>query len=155
MPEIALNNTRIDLVEETKLGVLLTSDLTWAANTQYIVERCNSKIWTIRRLKKLGASQEDLLEVYCKQIRSVAEFAAPVWNSKLTGEDINNLERIQKTVLHVILDEQYKSYTSALKLTGLSRLSDRRKKICVKFAKKAQKNTKFSNWFRLNPKTNT
>ena len=47
MPEIALDNIRIDLVEETKLlGVVLTSDLSWAANTQYIVERCNSKIWT-------------------------------------------------------------------------------------------------------------
>ena len=94
----------------------MTSDLTWAANTQYIGEGCNSKIWSIRRLKKLRASREDLLEVYCKQIRSVAEFAAPVWNSKLTGDNIINLERLQKTVLHVILGDQYKSFSSALKL---------------------------------------
>ena len=35
MPDISLENIRIDLVEETKLlGVVLTSDLSWAANTQ-------------------------------------------------------------------------------------------------------------------------
>ena len=115
MPEIVINNTRIDLVEEIKLlGVMVTSDLSWAANTQYIVGRCNSKIWMLRRLKKLGASSEDLLEVYFKQIRSVAEFAAPVWNSPLTGDNIINLERLQKTVLHIIWGDQYKSYNSAL-----------------------------------------
>ena len=152
MPEIVINNTRIDLVEEIKLlGVMLTSDLSWAANTRYIVGRCNSKIWMLRRLKKLGASSEDLLEVYFKQIRSVAEFAAPVWNSALTGDDIINLERLQKTVLHIILGDQYKSYNSALKLTGLARLSERRKTLCTKLAKKCLKNPKFSNWFKVNP----
>ena len=155
MPEIKINNTRIDLVEKIKLlGVVVTSDLSWAANTQYIVDRCNSKIWMLRRLKKLGALRDDLLEVYFKQIRSIAEFAAPVWNSSLTGDDIGSIERLQKTVLHIVLGDQYKSYNSALKITGLSRLSERRKKLCIKFAKKGQKNPKFSNWFKLNPKIN-
>ena len=69
MPEIVVNNTRLDLVEQSKLlGVIITSDLKWEANTNYIVKKCNSKVWTIRRLKKLGASMEDLLDIYCKQI---------------------------------------------------------------------------------------
>ena len=76
MPEMKVDDTRIDLVEQVKLlGVIISSDLTWTANTQYIVDRCNSKTWILRRLKKLGASHEDLLNVYCKQIRSIAEFA--------------------------------------------------------------------------------
>ena len=153
MPDMALDNTRIDLVEQTKLlGVVVKSDLSWDANTKYIVVRCNSKIWTIRRLKKLGASREDLLEIYFKQIRSIAEFAVPVWNSSLTGGDILNLERIQKTVLNIVLGDQYRSYSSALKITGLSKLSDRRSKISLNFAKKALKNPKFTNWFKLNKK---
>ena len=46
MPELNFDNTRLDLVEKTKLlGVVLTSNLSWAENTQYIVERCNSKTW--------------------------------------------------------------------------------------------------------------
>ena len=104
----------------------------------------------IRRLKNLGANMEDLLDVYCKQIRSLLEFAVPVWNSSLTGENISQLERIQKSALHIILGERYHSYRSALKATGLDKLSDRRKKICMAFAKKALKHSKFSSWFKPN-----
>ena len=153
MPEIAIDKTRLDLVEQTKLlGVVLTSNLSWEENTQYISERCNGKIWMIKRLKNLGANQDDLLDVFFKQIRSVAEFAAPVWNSSLTGDQVASIERIQKTVLHIILGEEYKSYNSALKVMGLEKLSNRRRKICSKFAKKSQKHDKFSKWFKPNPR---
>ena len=156
MPEMEIENTRIDLVEQTKLlGVILTSNLSWTANTDYIVKRCNSKLWLLRRLKKLGANHEDLIDVYFKQIRSVAEFAVLVWNSSLTGDEISNLERLQKTALHIILSDNYISYNSALKTLGLRKLSERRKKICLKFARKASKHEKFSKWFKLNPITKT
>ena len=43
MPNIAIDDIRIDLVEQVKLlGVVVTSDLSWAANTKYIVDRCNA-----------------------------------------------------------------------------------------------------------------
>jgi hypothetical protein len=61
MPEMEINNTRIELVEQARLlGVILTSNLSWSANTECIVERCNKKMWILRRLKKLGASRDDL-----------------------------------------------------------------------------------------------
>ena len=151
MPEIEIDKTRLDLVEQTKLlGVVLTSNLSWEENTQYISERCNSKIWMLKRPKNLGANQDDLLDVFFKQIRSVAEFAAPVWNSSLTGEQVASIERIKKTVLHVILGDEYKSYNSALKGLGLEKLLDRRRKICTKFAKKSLIHNKFSKWFNSN-----
>ena len=153
MPELELNDTRIDLVEQSRLlGVILTSNLSWSANTEFIIEKCNKKLWMHRRLKRLGASQSDLIDVFIKQIRSVTEFAAPVWNSSLTGEEISRLERIQKNAMHIILSDQYSSYNSALKTTGLEKLADRRRKICMKFARRAQKHSKFSKWFRPNPK---
>ena len=95
---------------------------------------------------------DDLLDIYCKQIRSLLEYAAPVWNSALTGEDVTALERVQKIVLHIILGDEYSSYSSALKTTGLTKLSVRRRKLSLNFAKKAQKNPKFTNWFLPNPK---
>ena len=75
-----------------------------------------------------------------------------MWNSDLTGEDVTALERVQKIVLHIILGEEYISYSSALKTTGLTKLSIRRRKLSLNFAKKAQKNPKFTNWFQPNPK---
>jgi hypothetical protein len=151
-----IENTRLDLVEQAKLlGVVLSSNNSWSANTEYIVDRCNKKTWVLRRLKKLGASHTDLLDVFFKQIRSVAEFAVPVWNSALTGDDVAKLERLQKIVCHIILAEEYKSYSSALKTLGLEKLSVRRKKICLTFAKKAQKHQQFSKWFKPSPNIKT
>ena len=91
-----------------------------------------------------------MLDVYFKQVRSILEFAVPVWNSSLTGENILQIERIQKTALHIILGDCYKSYKSALKLTKVDKLAERRKKICFKFAKNAEKHETFSTWFKLN-----
>ena len=151
LPSIEFDSTPIELVEQTKLlGLIISSDLSWNANTDYIVDRCNKKLWMIRRLKKLGADTVDLIEVYCKQIRSILEFGVPVWNASLTGDNITQLERIQKTALHIIYGEGYKSYKCSLKMSGLEKLSDRRRKICLTFARKALKHSKFNNWFKPN-----
>ena len=102
MPSFVLDGHHIDLVEETRLlGLVLRSDLSWSSNTDYIVQRCNSKLWFLGRLKKLAASMEDLLDLYHKHVR----------HSSLTGEDRQKLELVQKTAFHIILGEQYKSYT--------------------------------------------
>ena len=155
LPDFAVQGQQIELVEETKLlGLVITSDLSWSRNTDYMVGRCNSKMWVIRRLKNLGASENDLMDVYCKQIRSILEFAVPVWNSALNGEQILQIERIQKTALHIILDKNYLSYRNALKISGLEKLSTRRTKLCLNFAKKAQKSTKFAKWFIPTTKVN-
>ena len=97
----------------------------------------------------------DLIEVYHKQVRSVAEYAVPVWNSALTGEDICKIERIQKIACNIILGDKYKSYTHALKTLGMEKLSVRRKNLCIKFARKAQKHEKFSKWFKPTPTVTT
>ena len=152
MPSFVLNGHELKVVEEAKLlGVILTSDLKWPANTKYIVERANKKLWILKRLKKLGADQEDLLDVYAKQVRSICEFAAPVWHSSLTGEDRLSIKGIQKSALHIILGQDYNSYRSALRMTGLDSLFERRRKLCKNFAKKSLKHPKFSKWFKPDP----
>ena len=104
----------IELVEHTKLlGLIISSDLSWSMNTDYMVNRCNAKLWVVRKLKKLGASDGDLLDVYCKQIRSIVEFAVPVWNHSINGENVSQIERIKKSALHIILGDRYRSYTNA------------------------------------------
>ena len=156
MPEVSIQDSRLDLVEQSKLlGVMVTSNLSWSSNTEYIVGRCMNKMWIMRRLKKLGAENTDLLEVYFKQVRSIAEYAVPVWNSGLTGEDISKLERIQKVACHIILGEKYESYGSAIKSLGLVKLAERRKQICLKFAIRAQKHEKFTKWFKPTPQVIT
>ena len=153
MPSFPFNNEEIELVEQTKLlGLVVSSDMSWSANTAHMVTRCNKKLWILRRLKRLGANNEDLLDIFTKQVRSILEYAVPVWHPSLTGEQRLELERIQKSAFHIILGENYKSYTSALKVLRMDTLHSRRVKLCKKFARKSAQSDKFSKWFKVNNK---
>ena len=110
-------------------------------------QRAYSRIWMLRRLKPLGALQEALIEVYRTQIRCLLEFAVAVWNSGLIKAQVSQIERVQKCALAVILDKEYIKYNHALQTVGLKTLCERRTELCSKFATKALKNEKFSNWF--------
>ena len=137
------------------LRVTIRSDLKWCSNTQDIVKRASNKLWIIRRLKNLGANQGELVDMYTKQCRSILEYGVPVWHGAITKNERLEIERVQKGALHLILGEKYENYDNALKLTKLETLEDRRNKLCLKFAKKAEKDIKHSKWFKLRPKTLT
>ena len=126
----------MDVVEETRLlGVVIRSDLKWSSNTADIVKRAYKKLWCLKRLKNYGATQLDLLDVYFKQIRSIVEYAAPVWHSSLTGDERINIERVQKSALSIVLGHNYKSYRYALKTCKLKTLYERRRQLCKKLQK--------------------
>ena len=82
----------------------------------------------IKRLKNLGASEEQLLDVYTKQVRSLLEVAVPVWHSSLTLSDKLDIERVQKASLQIILGQEYIYYSSAREDTHLITLEVRREK---------------------------
>ena len=86
-PELFIDGfqDQLKVITETKLlGVILTSDLKWAANSEYICKKAYSKMWTLRRLKLMEIEPLKILDVYKKEIRSVLELAVPAWHSGLT-----------------------------------------------------------------------
>ena len=152
-PELTLDNNDIEVVDEVRLlGLIIRSDLKWQANTEHMVKKANKRLWIIRRLKFLGAQDCDLLDVYMKQIRSVLELAVPAWHGAVTLSDQLDIERVQKSAAHIILGDRYVSYKVALKTLNLESLLTRRDKLCLNFAKKAEKHEKFSKWFKVAPK---
>ena len=69
MPNLELANHELEVVEEMRvLGVILQSDMKWAANTDNMVKKAFKKLWVIRRLKGLGAGTNDLVDLYVKQV---------------------------------------------------------------------------------------
>ena len=153
LPNMELEGKEVELVEEMKvLGVVLTSDMKFSRNTEYIVERAFKRVWMLKRLLCLGASVPQLVDVYLKQVRSVLELAVPAWHSSLTLTDKLNIERVQKAALQVILGETYLSYSSALEIVNLQILEQRRQQLCRKFGIKALKNSKHNKWFKINQK---
>ena len=153
MPEIKVKDElqNIEVVEEFKLlGVMVTSDLKWDANTNAITKKAYKRLWMVRRLKNLGLKTSKLVEVYTSQIRSLLEFGAVTWHSMLTKENERSIERVQKTAVHVILGHEYNNYESSLAQLSLQRLNLRREKLSLTFAKKAAKHPHHSNWFVKN-----
>ena len=104
----------------------------------------------LRKVASFGASKEDLKDIYVLFIRSILEQSAVVWSSGLTCENKNDLERVQKSALRIILGKEYNNYNSALNRLNLLSLEERRKQLCINFATKCTKNDKLKNMFPLN-----
>ena len=135
------------------LGVTLRSDLRWCSNTEDITKRAYARLWAVRRLVKCGASKEDMVDIYTKQVRSVLEFGVPVWNAALKKKQINDIERVKWTFTYIVFDGKNISYPDALLQLKLDTLEDRRVNLCRNFAVRAAKHNKYQNWFKLSPNT--
>ena len=61
------------------LGVIIINNLSWNEHCDCIYSKANKRLFGLRVLKKSGLRPADLLEVYCSIIRSVLEYASPVW----------------------------------------------------------------------------
>ena len=73
---------------------------------------------------------QDIIQVYCTLVRSVLEYAAPVW-AGLPSYLSDLVESVQNEALRIIFPDL--TYSQALVRAGLQTLSERRNQICVRF----------------------
>ena len=118
------------------MGVIVSQDLRWSKNTEYICSKARQKLWILRRIDKLELSEDKLFDVYSKEIRSILELAVPVWHSGLTKTQSNDIERIQKLAFKLILKSNYLDYKTACKRLSTKTLQERRVQLCRNFARK-------------------
>ena len=151
---IILGNTLLEEVQECKLlGLTLTNQLSWQRNTESIVKKANTRMIILQKLFDYDLPTKDMVNIYILFIRSMVEYSCVVWHSSLTVEDSNCIERVQKTALRLILRDDYLDYSSAMKITGLETLRDRRTQLSLNFAKKCLKSKKTSELFPTIKKT--
>ena len=117
------------------LGVHLNSNLTWSTHVDAITSKANRCIFMLIQAKKFHFSTDSALAIYIMYIRTALEYAAPVWHSSLTVAQDNQIERIQKRCLRIILGRDYADYPSAMLRLGIQSLSDRRKELTLRFAR--------------------
>jgi hypothetical protein len=150
---LQLNDENVEVINSTKLlGTIVQDDLKWDLNTANIVKKANARMELLRKVASFGTSIEELKDVYILFIRSLLEQSATVWHSSLTEENSNDLERVQKSALKIILQEQYTGYKNALLKLDMLTLSERRCQLNLNFAQKCVKNKKTQNMFPLNMK---
>ena len=151
---LSLKDKNLEEVSETKLlGTIVTNDLKWHKNTQRIIKKANARMQLLRILSTFNASWNDLKTIYVSFIRSLLEQSCTIWHSGLTNDNRNDLERVQKSALKIILKNKYKNYQNALNFLELENLENRREFLCLKFAKKALKNKKMKSLFIPNQKS--
>ena len=136
-----LNESPLERVTVTKmLGVWLQEDLGWEENTKQICRKAYARVSLLTKLKYIGISTEDLLTIYILFIRSLTEYCSVAFHSSLTVKQSDKIEAIQKNCLKIILDVNYVSYSVALEMCGLEKLSTRRAGKQLSFSLKCLKN---------------
>ena len=88
-PEVFISPTHmLEEVTCTKiLGVIVSNDLKWTQNTDYLTSKAKQRLWTLRKLSKMGFDKNFILDVYTKEVRSLLEYCVPVWNGALTTKE--------------------------------------------------------------------
>ena len=136
--------------EHKLLGTIITSDLSWERNTQNMIKGANCAMRLLHSASKLTRKTSDLKQIYTIFVRSRLETAVAVWHSRLTLEQRENLERVQKMAMRVMFKKQYSDYQNSLKLLKMDTLEARRQKLNLKFAKGCLKIDKLCSMFPVN-----
>jgi hypothetical protein len=129
--------------------------LKWDHTTQNIGKKANARMQLIRKVASFETSVDELKNVYILFIRSLLEQSAVVWHRSLTQENIDDLERVKKSTVKIILGDKYLGYKKSFDKLEMDTLNDRRDQLCLDFAKSCVKNPKFSDMFPKNINTNT
>ena len=100
---LQLNNNILDTLNETKLlGLIISSDLTWHKNTKMLVQKGFARKILLKKLFEFNVPQSDLVTIYILYIRSILEQSSVIWHTSLSQENIQDLERVQKSALKII-----------------------------------------------------
>ena len=151
---LSLNNTNIEVVDQMKiLGTIITDKLKWDKNCDYLISQVNKRMLLLKGVLPFGANREEMVHLWILYCRSVLEQSAVLWSSSLSEENKEDLERIQKSFAKLILKQEYENYETALLKLNLQTLEERRKELCLNFAKNSIKNEIFSDLFPTNTVT--
>ena len=112
---LIFNDTYIERVNVHKhLGVCLTSNLDWSYQINESCLKANRKLSVLRSVKYLKRKTLDLL--YKVTVRSVIDYALPIYGNTLKILDLNRLEQLQYRAAKLV--------TGSLNFTSRDRLNE-------------------------------
>ena len=112
-PPLILGETLIERVNTHKhLGLFLTSNLDWSVQVNEVCLKANKKLAVLRSVKLLSRQTLDLL--FKLTVRSVVDYALPVYYKCLKVTDLARLENLQYKAAKIVTGAYH--YTSKDKL---------------------------------------
>ena len=103
------------------------------------MKKANLRLQLLRKVAEFSTSIEDKRTIYLLYVRSILEQSSVVWHSSLSQENSEDLERVQKSAVRIILGTKYENYEDGLLKVNLETLKDRRTELSKKFAIKCTK----------------
>jgi hypothetical protein len=148
---LQLKGQNVEIVEKMKiLGTVLTNKLNWDENCKNLIKKVNSRMQLLQKVWSFGSNIEEMVHLWKVFCRSILEQTCVLWDSGLTGENRDDLERTQKAFAKLILEEDYGSYENALKKLNIESLDARRKQLTLNFAKNSIEDGIFNDLFPKN-----
>lgn len=112
------------------LGFHMSSCPTVHAHVAALQARMHESLWVLRHLGRSGFRKDELVTVYKTVIRPILDYCCPVYHSKLTDEQDQQLERLQAQALKSIF-----GYKKMREKADLPTLRARRIELVDKFAR--------------------
>ena len=130
-PPVVIGEECIKLVKDAKLlGVSISGDLTWNAQITEVTEKAAKRLYFLVQLKRARVPQKDLCLLYITCVRSVIDYAAPVFHHALPAYLSQELERVQKRAMRIICPGI--EYQQALALMSLPTVAEHHHNICTR-----------------------
>lgn len=122
---VAVNSKPLELVTSFNIsGIHVSRDLKWNAHISELVKKAPSSMYFLRQLKRSLVALRGLTLFYITCVRSILEYASPVFHRALPSYLSEDLERLQKRAMRIIYPVLW--YNDALELTGLPTSFNRR-----------------------------
>ena len=101
---LTINNVGIERAKSARiLGLSIQDDLKWNEHVNHIVKKAGKRLYMLRLLKRSNADNSILILVYCTIIRPVLEYACQVWHFNITEYLSEDIEKLQKRALRIVL----------------------------------------------------
>ena len=110
---------------------MIQNNLNWWEHVTKIVEKAGKRLYMLRLLKRANADTKALSTVYITVIRPVLKYACQVWHFNIPEYLSDDIERVQKRTLRIILPEL--CYADAREFINIPRLKERRESLCERF----------------------
>ena len=93
----------VELVPSTKLlGLRIANDLTWSDQVTEITKKANKRLYLLTQFKRAGVPKQDLTLLFVSCVRSVIDYAAPVFSNGLPQYSKKELVRLEKRAISII-----------------------------------------------------
>ena len=110
---------------------MIQNNMNWWEHVTKIVKKAGKRLYMLRLLKRTNANTKALSTVYITVIRPVLEYACQVWHFNIPEYLSDDIERVQKRVLRIILPKL--CYADAREFINIPLLKERRETLCERF----------------------